>query len=127
MRSIVIRQIDRSGADFWQELLEAQFTQALDQHFLSFIFFQAVQDSEQHAAHHDTGDSNYAHGQPKRLQVGKDFIRAAVFAKLLSVIKHLDAAEIRRPLVVKRAVHSASMLDPEPSPVDLDSMAARHD
>jgi hypothetical protein len=47
------------------------------------------------------------------LEVGGDFVIAAVFAKLLTAVQKFDAHHIARPLVVERTEFPVSMSHPE--------------
>ena len=109
------------------ELFVAHLSQTISKQLDPFRLPHSIQDAVKNASHHDTGDTNNAHGKSKRGQIGKDFIDAAILAKLLAVIEHFNTAEVRRPFVVKRAVHSSSVFHPEATSLKLDAMTAGHD
>ena len=81
-----------------------------------------MKNTKQDASDHDAGHRHNAHRQSEGLQVGEQFLKAAVFTKLRPGVKQFDSAKIGAPFVIKRAILPATMNHPEAAAVDFDSV-----
>ena len=85
----------------------------LQQDRLLFCLAESVNDSKNYRSTDDGRNLNDAHWKLEFLEVGGDFVIAAVFAKLLTAVQKFDAHHIARPLVVERTEFPVSMSHPE--------------
>jgi hypothetical protein len=76
------------------ELFVSHLSQSLSEQLDAFRFSHAIQHAKQDASHHDTGDTNDTHRKSEWRQIGKDFVDTAVLAKFLTIVEHLDTAEV---------------------------------